>query len=222
MIDADETLLDFQKAQRYGFIDVIRHFGVPFSEKLYSEFVSINHQFWGLFEQNQMDKSDVQSCRFSQLFKNNSMSVEGIEADCIYQESLKKQSWLIPSAEEVCSELSKSCEISIITNGVGETQKQRILSSAISPFVANIFTSEEVGFMKPDTRFFEFVFDRLGIVNTQGVLLIGDSISSDIQGAINASIDSCWFNPLGKQLPKGIVVKYEISDLRQLVRVIHE
>lgn len=219
LFDADDTLLDFQKAQAHGFKDVLHHYGVEFTSHLYEIYTRINHNLWMQFEKGSVTKDYVQAQRFSEFFGAINKCVDGMEASCIYQSSLQNQNWLIPYAKEVCEHLSKKYTISIITNGVGQTQMHRITSSAISPFISHIMISEDIGFAKPDKRFFEYVIDKLNC-NPEKMLIIGDSLSSDIQGANNANIDAYWYNPNMHQLGTKLFVKGEITDLRQLLDVL--
>ena len=77
-----------------------------------------------------------------------------------------------------------------------------------------------MGFEKPDIRFFEKVFEKIGPVEKEQVLIIGDSLTSDIRGGNNAGIKTCWFNPKGKVNDKNVHVDYEISSLYQLLEII--
>lgn len=220
LIDADDTLLDFQKAQLYGFQTVLEHYGFVFSQELYDTYLKINHSLWSKFEKDMIDKDTVQKERFFELFKSINKEVDGYEADHIYQQSLENQTWLLPYAEEVCKNISTKCTLTIVTNGVGRTQKKRITSSAISPYITNIFISEDIGIAKPDKRFFDFVLNAINCYDTRKILLVGDSITSDIKGANNANIDACWYNPYMKVLNQNFTVRYIISDLRQLLEII--
>lgn len=219
LFDADDTLLDFQKAQLYGFREVLHHYDVEFSQQVYEIYTNINHRLWTQYENGIITKDCVQTQRFSEFFRSINKSVDGNEANCAYQNSLENQSWLIPYAKEVCEYLSKKYTITIITNGVGRTQMRRISSSAISPFISHIVVSEDIGFAKPDKRFFDYVMDKLNC-NSEKIIIVGDSLSSDIQGANNANIDAYWYNPNMHPLGKQLFVKGVITDLRQLINIL--
>ena len=116
--------------------------------------------------------------------------------------------------------LSQNHTLSIVTNGVGMTQKKRFSSSEISPYFSNILISEDIGIAKPDKRFFDEVFKVINCAEKSQILLVGDSLSSDIQGANNAGIDCCWFNPKCAKLDKPLQITYTITDLRQLSDIV--
>ena len=220
LFDMDDTLLDFQKAQLYRFMDVMAYYDIQYTHKIYKEYTDINHKLWTDFEQGKAEKDIIQIERFSLLFNSLNNRADGKEANKIYQQSLSKQVWLIPYADEVCAKLSEMCTLAIITNGVGMTQRQRISSSAISPYFKNIIISEDIGVAKPHKEFFDYVFASLAFSNTESILLVGDSLSSDIRGANNVNIDACWFNPQLKPLPFDYIAKYNIFDLRQLFNIV--
>jgi 2-haloacid dehalogenase len=215
LFDADDTLLDFQKSQLYSFRKVLSSYLIPFTEQIYNDYLTINHQLWSELENGNISKDEVQSKRFTNLFHTINREINGFEANNLYQNELEKQSWLIPYAEEVCKELAEKYVLTIITNGVEKTQKTRIGASKIFPYITHIVVSEEIGVAKPDKRFFDYVI-KLTQSKIENMLIIGDSLSSDIKGAKNAGIDSVWFNPHRKEIDKQLNVKKIISDLREL------
>ena len=125
----------------------------------------------------------------------------------------------MPFAKEVCAQLSKKYTLSIVTNGVGATQMQRIVSSEIYPYIKNIIISEEIGVAKPDKKFFDYVLSHIK-KESSGVLLVGDSLSSDIRGSNNANIDAVWYNPQMHPLTGDCYSKFIITDLRQLLSLL--
>lgn len=221
LFDADDTLLDFQHAEECAIKSTLENCGVYPSPDIISKYRLINHKLWGEFEQGVISKDEVQKRRFERLFAQLGIEKSGDEGDRIYQSFLCKQTWLIMNAEEVCQILNKTTKIAIVTNGVGKTQKMRIEQSRINRYISGLFISEDVGYQKPDTRFFEYVFDKLEIKKSdlRNVLLVGDSLTSDIQGAKNAKIDSCWFNPYDHQTC-GIIPTYTITNLKQLPDIV--
>lgn len=167
-----------------------------------------------------MSKDTVQNERFTRFFNVLGKNINGKQANLLYQESLACQSWLVPYAKDTCMELSKQHTLFIVTNGVGITQKNRFLSSEIAPYFSDILISEDIGVAKPNKAFFYAVFKRIGSIEINKVLLVGDSLTSDIQGANNIGIDCCWFNPKGVILDSKVKITYTITDLRQLIDIV--
>lgn len=220
LFDADNTLLDFDKAQLSSFKMVLNFYGLVYSEELFRQYQSINHVLWDQFERGEIDKDTVQEKRFFDFFCTIGRKIDGSEANCVFQRGLCKQSWLIPHAEETCRVLSSYVNLSIVTNGVGRTQNERIRNSKISNFISHIIVSETIGFAKPSIEFFEEAFKVIGCTFSSKTLIVGDSLSSDIQGGINAGIDTCWYNSKRLDLPMEINVDYVISDLAELKQIV--
>lgn len=219
LFDMDDTILDFQKAQFVSFKCVLEKYDIPFSLEFYHCYEKINHNLWREFDEGALSKDVVQNERFTQFFNVLNRDIDGKQANLVYQDSLASQTWLIPHAKEACMELSKRHTLSIVTNGVGKTQKRRFLSSEISPYFTNIFISEDIGVAKPDKRFFDEAFKLINCVEKSKILIVGDSLSSDIQGANNVGVDCCWFNPKNVPLDRQVQITYTISDLRQLLEI---
>ena len=220
LFDADNTLLDFDRAQLICFKKVIEYYDLPFSEDTFQKYESINHVLWQMFEQGKIDKDSVQSLRFKKLFSYLNKIIDGAEANHIFQQELSKQSALMPFADEICKNLSKFTSLSIVTNGVGSTQHERIDNSMIKEYISNVVVSEEIGYAKPSYDFFKAAFRIIRIKPTDRVLIVGDSLSSDIQGGIKAGIDTCWFNYKIESLPTDMKVNYIITDLRELNTIV--
>ena len=222
LFDMDDTLLDFQKAEYESFKRVLFFYNIPFSLELYEQYKSINHSLWKQFEAGQLSKVVVQNERFSAFFNCLNKRINGESANSMYQVFLSEQTWTVPHAKKVCMELSKTHSLSIVTNGVGKTQMNRFTLSELSPFFSHLIISEDIGVAKPDKRFFDAAFKIIGRTDNKKVLLVGDSLSSDILGAFNAKIDCCWFNPNKRAPDINVSFTYEISNLMQLLDIIKQ
>lgn len=220
LFDSDNTLLDFTGSQDKSFKEMIEKFGMEFSEDLYSRYKEINHGYWRRFEEGTISKEKLVTERFEVFFGEQGITVDGSEVDKFYQNSLSHQHGLMPYAKEVCKELSKRTKLSIVTNGVGTTANSRIGGTEIKEYIDKIVISEVVGFAKPDIEFFDAAFEIIGCTKNDKILIVGDSITSDIRGGINAGIDTCWYNFKNDITPEGTNINYVINDLRQLLDII--
>lgn len=219
LFDLDNTLLDFNRAEYNAFQEVMSHYEIIFTESIFKQYEDINAGLWKELEQGLLTMEYVQNERFGVLFKQLNLNFDGVQANEYYHKMLQNHSELVLHAEEVCSVLAKQYQISIVTNGVYNTQINRIHNSAINKFITNIFISELIGVEKPDVRFFDYVIEKLQCDNKE-VLIVGDSLSSDIQGGINAGFQTCWYNPDEKENKFDIIPDYVISDLREVYRCV--
>lgn len=217
LMDADGTLLDFDKSEEESFLRVLEKYGLPLDKSLTEEYHSINKECWEAFEEGRMDRADVLTLRFERFFERHGMKVIGQEVEDFYRGFLEKGIDLILGAMEVCEYLNKKYDLYIVTNGVAGTQYLRLNDSGLSGYFKGIFVSEEAGSQKPQKGFFDYCFQRIPGANKSTMLLIGDSLTSDMQGGLNAGVDTCWYNPFRAENKKNIPVNYEIRDLHELV-----
>ena len=171
-------------------------------------------------ERGECTKEELQLGRFREFFAALGISFDPAEFNRMYMEELGNGTYLLPHAEEACRELAKTCILYIVTNGVSRTQRRRIGGSALNGLFREIFVSEDAGVPKPEAGYFEYVFSHLGEVDRKNILLVGDSLSSDMKGAENAGLDSCWFNPQSAPLPEHPHITFTIRDLRELPTIV--
>lgn len=219
LLDADNTLFDFDKAEALSLKATLEHLGFEYSEAINSVYSAINLNLWKLYEKNLVEKETIKTQRFSELFQYLGVTADPWLANEVYRKNLETKTFLLPYAEEVCKELSKHFVLAILTNGVATTQRSRFGASSINKYIKHHIISEELGTAKPHREFFDAAFKIIGCT-ANDALMVGDSLSSDIQGAINAGLDCCWFNPKGLINDEGYDIDYEISDLRELPKML--
>lgn len=195
IFDLDNTLLDFTKSEYYALQDLFVKYGVIFNEENFSIYKEINHDLWSKLEEGLIKKSTVLETRFSKFFATQGIKVNGKEADDQYRQFLEKRNDLIDGAVELLEYLTKKEYILFAgTNGVGRTQRKRLENANMTHYFKELYISEEVGFEKPDVRFFDTIFSQENIKDLSKVLMVGDSLSSDIRGANRIGVDSVWLN----------------------------
>ena len=131
-----------------------------------------------------------------------------------------RQSFLLPHAEEVCRELSRSHKLYLVTNAVASVQRSRLARSAVRPYITDAFISEEAGAAKPAPAYFDYVFACIDGITKENCIVIGDSLSSDIRGANNYGLPCCWYDPKNSPAPADLRIDYRITDLRQLYQIV--
>lgn len=216
-IDADDTLLDFHKCEYVAINDTFNKYNLLFDKDVFDVYKKHNHALWSAFERGEITKPEILQRRFRETFDElGYMNVpSSFEED--YQLALGNGGYIIEGVDEVLHKLSEHCDIYILTNGVSTTQHSRMEKSGLMPYIKGIFISEELGSQKPQKEYFEAVLNSLGIEDKSSILMVGDSLGSDIQGGINAGIDTCWYNPQNKvsDLPM-----YEIHSMNELLDLV--
>ncbi|MFX3616479.1 MAG: HAD-IA family hydrolase [Sporolactobacillus sp.] len=127
---------------------------------------------------------------------------------------------LVNGAQKLCDDLSKFCRLTIVTNGISKTQRRRFGKSTIKKDFAALFISGDIGFQKPQTELFDYVFNSLHISDKSRVLMVGDNLATDILGGIHAGIDTCWFNHNEAVNETKIKVNFEIQSLSELRKIV--
>lgn len=222
-LDMDGTFLDFSAAEREAFWKTLDKAGVEASEKRYACYSAINDGLWKAFERGEIKKEEIRRRRFTCLFERFSIAADGVGAEQDYERFLGESHALIDHAREVLACLFESYPLYAVTNGFAAVQHNRLRLSGIDAFLTGCFISEEIGCQKPRKEFFDACFLRLGqAVSPREVLLVGDSLTSDILGAKNAGIDACWFNPKRICNDSGITPDYEIHSLTELIGLLKE
>lgn len=220
LFDADNTLFDFDGAERRAFVRTMQAFSIPYDDALFHRYWEMNRQLWLMLEQDKADKAFELVHRFRRLLPDHEFSAE--EMNQTYQSQLVEQMELMEDALAVCERLSGRAVLSIVTNGVGPTQRGKLARSPLAPYFPRQFISEEIGFSKPDIRFFQHVMAALEHPDPARVLIVGDSLTSDIRGGMNAGIATCWLNRGGAPLPEGYRADYVINGLKELLGIVRE
>ena len=224
LLDVDGTLLDFNESERQGISKLLETYGFPVLEEYISQYHDINEQFWQKFNRGEIEKSQLLTARFEQFFRQLGREINGTEAEEYYRNFLDQSAILIPEAVETCRYLSQKYACYIVTNGTSSTQYKRLALSGLDQFVKRIFVSEDAGSQKPQKSYFDYCFswifpDRkeIGEKEKGQILIIGDSLHSDILGGNYAGIDTCWVNPKNQPGEEGIHADYEISQISDLL-----
>lgn len=216
LLDVDGTLLDFKQAETDGMRVVLKAYGFEPTQDRLNLYHQINEQAWAAFERGEVTKEQLVSGRFVDFFGKLGKKVDGSKAEELYRAQLDSSAVLIDGALEICGYLKERYELYIVTNGTSSTQYKRLAASGLDQFVKDIFVSEDAGSQKPQKKYFEYCFSRISGIQPHEMLLVGDSISSDILGGFRAGTATCWYNPQRLPAKEWIRPDYEIQELRQL------
>ncbi|ARD49054.1 YjjG family noncanonical pyrimidine nucleotidase [Sporosarcina sp. P33] len=212
LFDLDDTLFDFDETEKHALGKTFHTFGLPNGLDAYRDtYRAISSVIWDELEQGHIAIEELKVERFRRLFAHHELQIDASHFGELYIENLGYESHLIDGVEEMISRLSEY-RLAILTNGFTLAQHARIAGSPLRNTFEAIIASEETGYRKPQREIFEYTFNKLGITDPSRVLMIGDSLTSDIQGGINAGIDTCWFNRDRRENHTGIQPTYEIHS----------
>lgn len=221
LFDADDTLMDFQKAEDAALTQAFEAFHLPLTAEIRQGYLDINHGLWKALERGEIEKPQVLACRFQDTFEK--FGIDGPadgSFERLYQKLLGEGAYLVDGALDVLNALREKCTLAIVTNGVTATQTNRLRLCGLDKIISHVFISEQIGVAKPQMGFFDAVFAALGQPDRSRVLIVGDSLTSDMRGGEVAGIDSCWYNPNRKPNDTAVRPTYEIRALSELFLIV--
>lgn len=216
LFDVDDTLLDFGKAEAAAIRKTFERIGIPVTDELIRRYSEINAQQWSRFEKGEITREKLLTERFDILFSELGINVPSEMAQASYEYLLGIGHYFVDGAEELLEALKYKYELYIVSNGNASVQDRRLKSAGIIPYFKDIFISERVGFNKPSAEFFDACFEHIPGFEKDKAVIVGDRLSSDILGGINAGVKTCWFNPRGDAPDPDIPADYEIKHLGEL------
>ncbi|MDX1503057.1 MAG: YjjG family noncanonical pyrimidine nucleotidase [Thermoanaerobaculia bacterium] len=219
LLDADGTLFDYDRAEAAALAATWEELGLPREERLLPAYREINHRLWRSYERGEIEQAAIPGERFARLLTALGHDADAGRASSLYLRALARQTHLLDGALRVVSRLARRAELALVTNGLAEVQRPRLAASPLAPFFEVVVISGEIGAGKPDPAFFDAAFRRMGDPPRRQTLIVGDSLTSDIEGGRRYGIDTCWLNPRGAE-GDGRPLTYEIRELAQLERLV--
>lgn len=216
--DVDDTLLDFAAGEHHSLTALFSSLALAPYDEVFMTYSQINRALWDASERGEIGVEALMSARFTQLLAAFHLAGDGQVLDDLFRERLADEDFSVPGVREVLARLHTQYTIAIATNGIATTQQKRLVRAGLWQYVDASFVSNEIGVQKPDVRFFEPMLALSGFSKAKG-LMIGDSLSSDMTGAMRFGMPRCWYNPKQKPLPD-LPIHYIISDYTELERLL--
>lgn len=220
LFDMDNTILDFNKAERSALIKTLIQLDIEPAENTLHRYHELNIAQWKLLELGKLTRKEVKLRRYKLLFEELGLERSAEEAVGIYERFLGQGHYYMEGAEELLQKLSQNYRLYIVTNGTASVQKGRVESAGLKNYVRDIFVSETLGYNKPSKKYFDLCFAQIPDFHRENAIIVGDSLSSDIQGGINAGLITVWLNTENIINDSDILPDYEITKLNQLEEVL--
>jgi len=221
LFDLDGTLFDYDSAEKNALKLTFLEHNLEYFDDYLKTYRIVNKKIWTEFEQGMITQEEIKKKRFSILADTLNLSMDAVKFSYDYLTQLSRQVQLIEGADELLKKLQPKFKFALVTNGLTIVQKPRISASAIGNYFSEIIISEEIGYAKPDPTFFDITFERIGNPDRDQVMIIGDSLTSDIMGGTLYKIKTCWYNPNGAQASEDVRIDYEISSLEKLLPILN-
>ena len=221
-LDLDDTILDFHKAERIALSKTIRSFGIEPTEEILARYHAINKWHWEQLELGKLTRQQVLVKRFEALFADRGIQVDPTQVQAAYEKNLSIGHYFLPGAEDAVEQLSKKYRLFLASNGTASVQKGRMTSANLYRFFEKVFVSQEIGHNKPSKEYFDACFAQIPDFDPERAMIVGDSLTSDIRGGINAGIRTCWVNPEHNPGRADICPDYEIEALSRLPKLLEK
>ena len=220
LFDADNTLFDFDAAEAQALDLTLEAYGYPVDGRSRDCYLTVNRDLWERFDRGEVKREWLVVERFAALQRSLGGHHDPAEMNAFYLSRLAEAGCLLPGAEELCRALVPSCTLAIVTNGVASAQRGRFARSPLKALIPWLFISEEVGYQKPQRQFFDAVLSAMSLPPSARIVVVGDSLTADILGAVNAGLDSIWYNPNGLPGRPDIVPTFEARSFDQVFHLI--
>lgn len=220
LFDADGTLFDYDRAETWALSETFDHYGLRYEPDYNQLYRQINDPLWDALEKGETTQDRLKVLRFELLFEALGHDVDAASFSAAYSRQLGLATFLIDGAHELVVALSGRHRLLLLTNGLTDVQRPRFGASTIGHYFEDWVISEEVGVAKPDPRIFDIAFERLDRPDKRDVIIIGDSLTSDMAGGIKYGIDTCWYNPRRLEADPSLPLTYMIRDLSQLTAIV--
>lgn len=215
-LDLDDTILDFQKAERLAISRTFRSFGLEPTEQVLERYHVINRQHWERLERGELTRDQVITGRFQMLFEELGIPAQPQAVAKGYEHNLGLGHYFLPGAKEALDTLRGKYRLFLASNGTASVQHSRLTSAGLYPYFEKVFVSQALGANKPSRAFFDACAARIPGFDPRKALMVGDSLTSDILGGINAGMKTCWVCPPEAQGRPDIVPDYRIEALSRL------
>ena len=223
LFDADNTLLNFDAAESKALAETLVNYGIEPDAETVQTYRTINEELWRQLEKGQIRREKLMNERFTRFLKAIDAAGNGAEMNQYYLEQLSTHPDLMsPEVLDVLRELSEVATLAVVSNGFYKVQTRRIAESGVGNFMEDVFISEKMDSEKPNRKIFDAALRTLGVENREHVLMVGDSLTSDIQGGANAGLDTCWLNPRHVENQGKVIPTYEITRLEELYPLVME
>jgi YjjG family noncanonical pyrimidine nucleotidase len=220
LFDADHTLFDFDKASEEALSEVLELHGVDWREDMYAEYKKINLQCWMEHEQGIIDRDTLVYERFKRYFDFMDLNLDPVSTQQKYLRSLGSKPYLMPGAHEILTYLSGKIKVGYVTNGMSEVQRPRLESIGWHLLFDVIVIAGEIGHSKPHYEYFNFAHREMGDPEKADVLVVGDSLTADIGGAIGFGYHACWYNPNLDDCHPELNPRFIIRHLDELQKIL--
>ena len=219
LIDVDDTIIDFHKSSEDSLRKMFALKGYPFKDDTMEIFHRVNWPLWKQVTEGKMTVKELRLIRFNEVFKALGIEGDGVEFENMYKDYLAQTAFLMPNAEKLLKYLKSKYKVYAASNAHYDQQYNRLKLAGVLELFDGIFTSYEIGFEKPKAEFFDYCLKELGNPEKSEVIMIGDNLMADIEGAKNDGISGIWYN-FRERSGNEKIADYTVKDLGEIINIL--
>ena len=220
LLDLDNTIIDFNECARHSIMDIFQDLGFHYDENVFDTFITENVKIWKRLELGEIDKIYLRANRWNIILGKLGIDYDGTIIEERFENGVAKGAYPVEYAYELLQYLYNKYDIYVVSNGFRFVQESRVKIGKFDKYFKELFLSEDIGIQKPDIRFFDYCYEKLGSPPKEELILIGDSLSADIKGGNNFGIDTIWFNKNNDPAPSDIIPTYTVEKLSQIKEIL--
>ncbi|MBE6605571.1 MAG: noncanonical pyrimidine nucleotidase, YjjG family [Ruminococcaceae bacterium] len=220
LLDVDNTLLDFNLCATESIYKSAQDMKIPLPDNIISAFFEVNTELWHDIEKGVLTREELHRIRFIKVFEKANVNADGVEFEKKFVEHVKHSAVHVNGAKDLLDHLKDKYILCTASNASAYQQKNRLTKAGFIGYFKHLFISEEIGEPKPSKKFFEACFDYLAPIDKSEIIMIGDSLTADINGAHACGIKTCWYNHDKIGIPKDVCADYIVNSLDEIKNIL--
>lgn len=220
LMDLDNTIIDFNECARHSIMDIFADLGFHYDENVFETFITENVKIWKRLELGEIDKPYLRANRWNIILGKLGIKYDGTIIEERFENGVAKGAYPVEYAYELLEYLYKKYDIYVVSNGFRFVQESRVKIGRYDKYFKELFLSEDIGIQKPDIRFFDYCYEKIGCPPKEDLILIGDSLSADITGGNNFGIDTIWFNKNNDSPSEIVKPIYTVNKLKEIQNIL--
>lgn len=226
LFDIDNTLLSFDEYVKESMKNGFEKFGIAtYNDEMFAAFTQVNSKLWRLIEKGEMTFEELLKTRWNKIFEHLGISADGVAFEKYFRERLFDSAIPENGAMDLLKYLHGKYILCVASNGPYQQQKNRLKVGGMLPYFSDLFISEEIGSSKPAKSFFATCFERLNSkleqkIQPNEIIIIGDSLTSDMAGGIRFGMQTCFYNPAKKEVPSDVKIDYTVTSLNEITNIL--
>lgn len=193
-IDVDNTLLDFNRCAIWSMQKAFEDYKLNFEPEMFETFTAVNDRLWLEIEKGELTKEELYATRWNLIFAILGIDVDGVRFENVFYSHLTESAEPVDGALELLRYLHSKYLVCAASNASYAQQIKRLSNAGMSELLDRIFISEQIGFSKPKEEFFERCFEKISPITPSESVMIGDSLTADIEGGARFGMKTCWYD----------------------------